>query len=77
MSHSEFVEWQAYHRLDPFGNERGDYQSGIIAATQVNLWSKQKRKPSDFMPRFGEKDEPQTPAEMKALLGIPSGDNNS
>lgn len=31
----EFVEWQAYNRLDPMGGYRGDLQAALIAASNV------------------------------------------
>jgi hypothetical protein len=41
----------AYEQIEPWGEERADLRSGIVAATMANLWgSKHKRyKPSDFM----------------------------
>jgi len=44
----------AYYRLECWGNERSDYQTGIIASTMANIFrSKQQRvfRPEDFMPR--------------------------
>lgn len=53
----EYYEWQCYFMQDPFGNERGDLQSAIIASTMANCHTtKGKRfEPRDFMPEFGEK----------------------
>lgn len=53
-------EWAAYYKLEPFGEERGDLRSAIIAATVANAnRDPKKSKPAkveDFMPKF-EKQE--------------------
>lgn len=56
---SEFAEWQAFYRLDPFGEERADYRMAILAALTTNLWLEKGDKPTrpeDFLPRFGQVD---------------------
>lgn len=55
ISSRELTEWMAYCKLEPFGEERSDLRSGIIAATVANSTrSKDAReyKPQDFMPKF-------------------------
>lgn len=56
MSNREFVEWQAYFRLEPFGAERADLRAGIVAATVANVAGGRRKgqavKPGDFMPDF-------------------------
>lgn len=47
----------AYFRLEPFGEERADVRSAIVAATVANMARDPKRRsrpfqPSQFMPRF-------------------------
>lgn len=72
----EFAEWVAYYKIDPFGNKRGDMQAGIIAASNVNLWSKGKVSPADFMPEFETRT--MTLDEFKAALrGGQVGNDNS
>lgn len=52
MSSRELSEWQAFSSLEPIGDRRGDLQAAIIAAAMVNLWSKKKAPPDQFMPDF-------------------------
>lgn len=33
MSYAEFLEWQAFHDIDPIGGYRGDIQAAMIAAS--------------------------------------------
>lgn len=76
MLHSEFVDWQAYYRLEPFGEWRADVRSGIVASTMANIWrGKNGRRMSakDFMPEFGQhatNPEKQTEFLVKKLMGL-------
>jgi hypothetical protein len=65
MSAKQFVEWQAYYQVEPFGPPSGYWQAGLIASTLANVNRTKKRQkaltPEDFMPRTlvqGEADEP-------------------
>lgn len=56
----EFAEWQAYYRLEPFGEYRADYRMGVLAAITANLWKEkgeEPTRPEDFLPRFGRAAE--------------------
>lgn len=56
MSSREFAEWMAFHDMEPFGEERADLRSAIVASTVANAHrgKRQRRsKPEDFMPKFG------------------------
>lgn len=67
MSSAEFVEWQAYHQIEPFGEERADLRAGIVAATVANRGRSKKDKvfkPKDFMPRFDQPRGPMTAEQM-------------
>lgn len=73
MSSRELSEWMAYYEVEPFGDERGDLRSGVIAATiaNVNRDPKQRKKPYtplDFMP-FAEKKETDLLAKFDAIVG--------
>lgn len=60
MSSSEVARWQAYERLEPWGEERGDLRNGILAALVANLTRGQGQKaygPADFMPDYEPKEE--------------------
>jgi len=57
ISARELSEWMAYFRLEPFGEERADVRSAIVAATVANTARDPKRRrrsfqASEFMPRF-------------------------
>ena len=55
ISSREFTRWQAFHEIEPFGEERADLRSGIVASViaNVNRGKHSKTyKPADFMPQF-------------------------
>lgn len=59
------MAWFEYYKRDPFGGERGDLQTGILASTLANIHSPKKRlNPRDFMPKFYE--PPQSMDDMAA-----------
>jgi|TARA_R100001530_G_scaffold41605_1_gene31811 hypothetical protein len=70
MSSSEMADWIAFWRLDPWGEERADLRSGIIAAVTANVWSGKgrKAKPADFMPNFVEPDRPRQSMESQKAI---------
>ena len=49
MSSKLFTEWVAYWQTNPFGQEREDLRSAIIACAVVNSMTGAKAKPEDFM----------------------------
>ena len=63
----ELTEWMAFYQLEPFGDMRGDYRSGVVASTFANAHRAEGVKPftpEDFMPFMvkqqrseGSKDE--------------------
>jgi len=66
----EISEWMAFAKVEPFGEERADIRSAIIACTMANMWLGKNQKPykiTDFMPKF-EPDEPQSTADMDKIL---------
>ena len=49
----ELTEWMAFYLLEPFGEQRADYRSGVIASTFANAHRADGVKPftpEDFMP---------------------------
>jgi hypothetical protein len=74
MSAEAWVLWQLYYDLDPWGEERADLRSGMIAAmiAETNRDKKKRRKPytpKEFMPEFDRPaPQPQTPEEQAAIL---------
>ena len=73
------AEWEAYDRLEPIGEWRGDFRMAVLAATITNLFisvygkkgTTKHVKVEDFMPdwnrRFG-RENIQTAEEMKNVL---------
>ena len=75
MTSREFSEWQAYARINPFGEWRADIRSAIVASTTYNMLRGPKaesKAPKDFMPDFrpGGGDGEQSLAEMTAYLDM-------
>ena len=64
--------WMAFYQIHPFGFERDDIRSAIIAFTVANSVPRKRGvkgpKFSDYLPRFREKKKPQTPQEMQAAI---------
>jgi hypothetical protein len=72
LNAKQISEWIAYSNIEPFGEERADLRSAIIACTiaNCNRGSNQAAfKVSDFMPKF-EPEEPMSEDAMKKILGI-------
>ena len=68
---SEFNEWFAYSDLEPFGEERADLRSGIVASTIASIYRKKgsrQPKPQDFMPKFGKPVERRQSTEEQIAL---------
>ncbi len=70
VSQPEFQSWLAYYSLEPFGEERADYRSAIIACTFANVMrtkTSHSSKVEDFMPKFGQKTEQNAKSMEKAF----------
>lgn len=57
MPQAEFVEWVAYSRIEPFGDERADWRAALNASVvaEVNRGKTKRKKPfqpGDFLLRF-------------------------
>lgn len=64
-----------FFELEPFGYERADLRSGIVASTMANIYrdrKKQKKafKPKDFMPKFGREHKRQPWQYQKQLVEL-------
>lgn len=60
----------AYGRVEPFGEQRADLRSGIIASTVANVNRGRRQKafqPTDFMP-YPPRRKPQTVSQIKQGL---------
>jgi len=59
----EFQEWQEIYKQEPWGDDW--LQTGVLAASNVNLWAKRKVKPERFIPRVRARRDPrEVEAEM-------------
>lgn len=66
MTAREYDDWRRFATQEPFGDQRGDYQAGIVASAALNPHLKKGAKalgPADFLPDF---DPPPTPEEQAA-----------
>lgn len=76
MSWREYLEWQEYFALEPFGEERADLRAGIVASVIANVNRDPKKRkepyaPLDFMP-YTERPKPtpeQVAHKIRAALG--------
>jgi hypothetical protein len=66
LTRKELLEWQVYDRIEPFGEQRADLRSAIVA-TVVNNSQGGKAKVKDFMPTF-EPPKKQTASEMAEMF---------
>ena len=48
ISASELAEWQAFDRIEPFGDARQDFNTGVICQ-QIHAVMGKRTKPADFM----------------------------
>ena len=75
MGSDELSEWMAFYQLEPFGDYRADYRSGVVASTFANAHRAKDAspfRPEDFMP-FLEKNRtvdetPLNVARFKAMF---------
>ena len=69
----EFAEWVAEYSIDPWGEERADLRSAIVAMVIANA-NRGKGQPAykveQFMPKYDRQHKQQTPEQMKALLTV-------
>lgn len=65
----QFLIWQAYYELEPFGEQRADLRMAILGTVLGNLWISKGRKLKlkDLMPTFAKR-KPKTWRQMKSLF---------
>lgn len=58
LTYRQLQGWQAYHQIDPFGQERGDLRAALIKHALLNVMGRGEDDPEipleDCLPRFGE-----------------------
>jgi hypothetical protein len=60
----------AFYSLEPWGEQRGDLRTGILASVVANMFRKKGRRalqPRDFMPKF-DKPRKMSPDEVSNKL---------
>jgi hypothetical protein len=73
MDSRELAEWQAYEKIEPFGEWRADLRSAIVASVVANAFrGKDSRpvSPEDFMPEFDKRQEPQPWQAQRAIFDM-------
>jgi len=71
ISVSEFFEWMALERVEPFGDRRGDFQAAIVASTTANMFQPPGAKQlsiEEFLLKFRSDEPPQTPEQQLQLM---------
>jgi hypothetical protein len=59
ISSSEFSQWVAYWRLEPFGDRRADYQIAHLLAGAASLMGAKRVQIEDFLPYWPSTPRPQ------------------
>lgn len=71
-SSRELTEWMAFEQMDgPLGSKRGDYQAALVAKTVADVNRPKRRaayKLKDFLLRFDQDEQRQTPQQIAAIL---------
>ena len=63
----ELAEWQAYYRIEPFGEERADLRNAMLMCEVIRPYLKPGYRvtPADFMP-FADAPPPMTGDQLLA-----------
>lgn len=76
MDSREFSEWMAYYGIEPWGEDRADLRSGILASITANINRKKNTKPYspiDFMPYRQHDKKAEETEDLKSFLRRKSG----
>ena len=72
FSSQEVAEWMAFSRIEPFGEERADLRSAVVACVIANANRGKNQRPfkiDDFVLKFGQK-KAMSDNEIKRALGF-------
>ncbi len=63
LTWDEFLEWQAFDKIEPIGGVRGDWQAASICSTLVNVAAiqrggKYRSRPVDWLMEYGDEKPP-------------------
>lgn len=66
----ELAEWEAYHACEPWGDERGDQQTALLACILANQWRGKgsPAKVKDFLPDYWRDEEGKD--NLKKMLAV-------
>ena len=69
LPYKELKEWQAYYKIEPFGETRMDLRFALMTANLISPHLKKGQQPKleDYMVKFKPK-RTMTPDEMKDIL---------
>lgn len=67
ISTPEFVAWQEFYSLEPFGEQFADYRNAQMCALFATAHGDKQYKPLDFMWDPDPKPEPSVEQTMNAL----------
>lgn len=68
MSNKEFIEWQLFYNIDPFGDQRADLRMGILASAVLAPHMEKDKTaptPSEFMPFLDANETPEQDQEQE------------
>src|SRR4051812_22546480 len=59
LSWKEFLQWQAFDKIEPIGGARGDWQAAAVCSQLINVavmqrGGKYRSRPSDWLLEFGD-----------------------
>ena len=63
MTAAEFLEWQEYYSIEPFGELRGDARIGVLGAGVAMMLGAKNVKVENWMPHFKSK-KPKSPEQL-------------
>lgn len=67
----EFSEYLAFFSLEPWPDQRADYNAAMLASVLVRVLTDGEPEPSDFLPDYwsaAARQEPQTQSEIEKQL---------
>lgn len=76
MDSREFSEWMAYYSIEPWGEDRADLRTGILASLTANINRKKNAKPYspvDFMPYRNRDKAAEEVEDLRSFLRRKSG----
>ena len=68
MDVDEFIYWQTFYHLEPWGFDIENWRSGMIASTVANANRPPRQAPYKIAQFIPKREKPQTPEEMLAAL---------